>query len=136
MNGKKGAGIRINRPLQCATHAYLLRLSERRKNTKLMQFCNYTGLVLLPLAGRKAGCGEMLAIPSPFPAPRATFSRITREYLNFVSFSCRYSFIRAAAAPPVINWRIQSPSVEYTLSRCRENELGGTQDGSYLFAAG
>jgi len=41
---KKKTRIRINRPLQRATHAYLLRLDERRKNTKLMQFCNYTVL--------------------------------------------------------------------------------------------
>lgn len=77
--------IHMNHLMQRSLHAYLLRLGERQKNTKLMQFCNYTELALLPSCepGRLRG---MSAIP--------------REYLNFVSFPRRYSFIHG---PPALS---------------------------------
>ena len=44
--GEEGEPVEIhmNHLMQRALHAYLLRLGERQKNTKLMQFCNYTEL--------------------------------------------------------------------------------------------
>lgn len=107
---------------QPATYAYLLRLGERRKNTKLMQFCNYTRLARsLPRPGIVEGCGGMPADTVALSYPSVSSSRTTREYLNFVSFPRRYSFIRAAAARPVINRRIQSPSVRNVCCRIVAN---------------
>lgn len=112
--------IRINRPLQRATHAYLLRLGERRKNTKLMQFCNYTVLArpfyrpfYRPLyrRGVRRNARDMRR---PFLSLGLFLANNARIFkFRFVSASLFFHPCRRGA-PPVINWRIQSPSAECT----------------------
>ena len=83
--------IHMNHLMQRALHAYLLRLGERQKNTKLMQFCNYTELWRSSLhPGERRG-----------PTLRG-MSAIPREYLNFVSFPRRYSFIHGPPASSLV----------------------------------
>jgi len=94
-----------------------------------MQFCNYARARSIPLtaeAGRVSGRtrGGMPTIRDPvvpFPSPLlAASSRTTREYLNFVSFPRRYSFIRAGApSRTMINRRIQSPDARNAPARAR-----------------
>jgi len=89
-----------------------------------MQFCNYARARSIPLAaeagtvrgGRAEECPRY-ETPSPLPAAS---SRTTREYLNFVSFPRRYSFIRAGApSRAMINRRIQSPDARNARTRAR-----------------